>query len=98
MSTLCSTTACLKRCTFCYGPLKEVLEAREVSFYLNAEFHNIKDMALKQPIIIQVQEPLLRELALGQTYEMVLKGHHGLNQNLECLSLTPLDDHLRDNS
>ena len=54
-------------------------------------------MALKQSIIIRVREPLLRALALGQTYELVVKGHHGLIQDLECLSLTPLDDHLRDN-
>ena len=82
----------LKRCGLCHGPLVEVLESREVSYYVNAEFHSIKDEKnLKNSITIQVREPLLHDLALGQTFEMVIKAR---NEDLECISLEPLDDHL----
>ena len=69
----------------------EVLESREVSYYVNAEFHSIKEKKLKNSITVQVREPLLHDLALGQTFEMVIKAR---NEDLECISLEPLDDHL----
>ena len=57
----------------CHGPLVEVLESREVSYYANAEFHSIEDKKLKNSITVQVREPLLHDLALGQTFEMVIE-------------------------
>ena len=81
----------LKRCGLCHGPLVEILESREVSYYVNAEFHSIEEKKLKNSITIQVREPLLHELALGQTFEMVIKAR---NEDLECISLEPFDDHL----
>ena len=52
----------LKRCGLCHGPLVEVLESREVSYYANAEFHSIEDKKLKNSITVQVREPLLHDL------------------------------------
>ena len=46
----------------CHGPLVEVLESREVSYYANAEFHSIEDKKLKNSITVQVREPLLHDL------------------------------------
>ena len=52
----------LKRCGLCHGPLVEILESREVSYYANAEFHSIEDKKLKNSITVQVREPLLHDL------------------------------------
>ena len=81
-----------KRCGFCHVLLTEILAAREVSYSVDAEFLLIEEKAVKQAFTVHIPESLLDDLALGQTYEMVVKGKNP--ENYECLSLNPFDDYL----
>ena len=80
------------RCGFCESYLNEILEAREVSYYLLADFQPLQDT--KNLVTFKIcGNDKIEYLALGEKYEVVGKAI-GQESIYQCFHLVPIENML----
>ena len=79
----------LQRCRFCQTLMQEILEARQLSHYLLADFQLKQSSDLITCKVVGEAE--IEELALGQTYEIIAKAIDGNLNYYQCIHMEPFN-------